>query len=96
MKIKIDLINNGEKNVFFISDTHIRHSNVLKYDKRPFKDVKEMETVIKDNWNSVVGKNDTEFDKNKKIIDVGCMGFNYKPVSYIELINLIDKNAKQI
>jgi calcineurin-like phosphoesterase family protein len=41
-------------NVFFISDFHMGHDNVIKFDKRPFKDVNEMHQTIIDNWNSVV------------------------------------------
>ena len=42
----------------YISDLHIGHGNVLKFDQRPFFTLDEMhETIIK-NWNSVVNKND--------------------------------------
>ena len=47
--------------IFFTSDTHFGHSNIIKYCKRPFKDVIQMnETIIK-NWNNVVKKDDTVF-----------------------------------
>lgn len=47
--------------VFFTADTHFGHSNVIRYDKRPFRDVTEMnETLIK-NWNRVVGPTDTVY-----------------------------------
>lgn len=64
MKIKVD-VSNGN-NVFFTSDTHFFHKNIIKYDKRPFMtdnepDVNLMNETIVNNWNSVVSKKDTVF-----------------------------------
>ena len=59
MRLNIDLTQGKmEKNVFFISDFHMFHSNVLKFDNRPFKDIHEMHHEIETRWNSVVGSND--------------------------------------
>ena len=44
--------------IYFTSDTHFLHANILKYCDRPFKDVNEMNAVLMRNWNSVVGKDD--------------------------------------
>ena len=50
-----DYLNNNT-DVFFTSDHHVGHANVIKFDNRPFADLDEMaETLIK-NWNSVVSK----------------------------------------
>ena len=47
--------------VWFVSDTHFDHENIIKYCNRPFADVNEMnETLIK-NWNNVVKPNDIVF-----------------------------------
>lgn len=44
--------------IFFISDTHFNHTNVIRYCDRPFKMVEEMnETIIK-RWNMMVNKDD--------------------------------------
>lgn len=51
---------NGE-NVFFTSDTHFNHANIIKFCSRPFKDVEEMNETMISNWNKVVGQNDTVF-----------------------------------
>ena len=40
--------------VFFIADTHFGHRNICKY--RPFKDPKEHDELIIENWNKVVTK----------------------------------------
>ena len=47
--------------VFILSDTHFNHSNIIKYCNRPFKSVDEMNDVIINNWNKVVGKDDIVF-----------------------------------
>lgn len=194
MRIIIDLTQGKTKrNVFFTSDFHLFHNNVLRFDNRPFEDVNEMHIAIENGWNEVVGPDDYviymgdlsfarredkasvekliknlngtihyvmgnhdkyeeikkhkkfvsvndyldlfvrfkkegsdevsevmfccmhypiyawnkkhhgsyhihghchlslsegEFHKNNRIIDVGCMGFDYKPVSYLDIIKL--------
>lgn len=58
MRLNIDLTQGKERNVFFTSDFHLFHQNVLKFDKRPFEDVHEMHKVIEERWNEVVGPDD--------------------------------------
>jgi calcineurin-like phosphoesterase family protein len=40
--------------VFFTSDTHFGHTNILKYCDRPFSSTEEMDEEIIRCWNSVV------------------------------------------
>lgn len=47
--------------VFFISDTHFYHNNIIRYCDRPFKDIQEMNETIIRNWNSVVGQDDVVY-----------------------------------
>lgn len=47
-----------KQNIFFISDLHIGHTNVIRYDGRPFADVNEMHIELIKRWNNVVGEND--------------------------------------
>lgn len=44
--------------IFYISDLHLGHGNVIRFDGRPFADLNEMFHTLRDNWNSVVGKDD--------------------------------------
>lgn len=48
-------------NVFFTSDTHFYHDKIRELSDRPFKSVDDMNNKLIENWNSVVGKNDTIF-----------------------------------
>jgi len=45
-------------NQYFFSDPHFNHANIIKYCNRPFSSVEEMNTVIIDNINAVVGPGD--------------------------------------
>jgi calcineurin-like phosphoesterase family protein len=45
--------------VFWTSDFHLNHANIIKYAERPFVSVGEMDDTIIDNTNQMVGVNDT-------------------------------------
>jgi calcineurin-like phosphoesterase family protein len=47
-----------KQNIFFTSDFHIGHHNVIKFDGRPFENVDEMHNTLIERWNSVVTDND--------------------------------------
>ena len=44
--------------VFFTSDLHFGHENVLHFDNRPFSSVEEMDAELVRRWNAKVGKGD--------------------------------------
>lgn len=48
-------------NTFFIADLHFGHTNIIKYESRPFETVEQMDQHIVDMWNSVVKKEDKVF-----------------------------------
>ena len=47
--------------VFFTSDTHFYHGNIIRFCNRPFEDVEMMNETIISNWNNTVGLDDTVF-----------------------------------
>ena len=47
--------------LFFTSDTHFGHRNIIKYCERPFSCIEEMDDALIANWNRVVGKDDIIF-----------------------------------
>lgn len=48
-------------NVFFTSDTHFDHGNIIKYCNRPFANAEEMNETIIERWNHAVRLNDTVY-----------------------------------
>jgi len=47
-----------KRNTYFTSDWHIGHNNCLEFDKRPFKNINHMHTVLINNYNASVKVND--------------------------------------
>lgn len=47
--------------IFFIADTHFGDARILRYEKRPFSSVEEMDEAMIKAWNSLVGEQDTVF-----------------------------------
>ena len=52
---------NLAQNLFFTSDTHFSHTNIIKHCFRPFKTEQDMDERLIHNWNSVVKPNDIVF-----------------------------------
>lgn len=47
--------------IYFTSDLHLGHKNVLKLCNRPFGSIEEMDACLIENWNSRVTNNDTVY-----------------------------------
>lgn len=47
--------------IYFTSDLHLGHGNIIKYCNRPFSGVEEMNEVLIENWNRKVDDNDKIF-----------------------------------
>lgn len=82
-----NLLNLSEPKVWFTSDRHVGHVNILKYCQRPFYYVEEMNQALIDNWNSVVGPNDL-------VYDLGDITMSYKKDKMFEIYSQL--NGKKI
>jgi calcineurin-like phosphoesterase family protein len=47
--------------IFFTSDTHFGHANIIKYCDRPFADANDMNEQLIANWNNVVSPDDVVY-----------------------------------
>lgn len=45
-------------NIFFTSDHHFGHENIIEHCDRPFESLNEMNEMMIEKWNNKVGKND--------------------------------------
>lgn len=69
---------------FYISDTHFGHANILRFDRRPFNSVEEMNAALIKNWNDAVGPND-----NIYILGDFCWG---KSDEWIDILSQLQGN----
>jgi calcineurin-like phosphoesterase family protein len=59
MRLNINLTEGKTiKNVYFTSDWHLFHNNVLKFDKRPYDNVHDMHLDIEEKWNDLITEDD--------------------------------------
>lgn len=47
--------------IYFTSDTHFGHKNIIRFCDRPFSSVEEMDEALVSNWNNRVKSNDTVY-----------------------------------
>lgn len=71
--------------IFFTSDTHFGHKNIIEYEDRPFSSVEEMDKELIKNWNEKISHNDS-------IYILGDFAFCGKE----QALNILDKlNGKK-
>lgn len=70
--------------IFYTSDLHLGHKNIIKYENRPFNSVEEMDIVLIANWNARVNLQD----------DVYILGdFTFKGATQaIKYLNVLNGN----
>ena len=42
--------------IYYIADMHFGHTNVLRFDNRPFSDTAQMDDTLIQNWNERVAE----------------------------------------
>lgn len=47
--------------IYYISDMHFGHRNIIRFDERPFADIEQMNEIIIKNWNERVNNEDTVY-----------------------------------
>lgn len=57
--------------IWFTSDLHLSHFNVIKYSNRPFSSVQQMNEELIKRWNNKVAQNDTIY-----VLGDFCWGWN--------------------
>lgn len=55
--------------IFFTSDTHFGHRNVIKYCNRPFSSVDEMDSFIINQWNKTIQPDDIVYFLGDMVLD---------------------------
>ena len=73
--------------IYYTSDLHFGHKNIIKYENRPFKDIEEMQYELIKRWNNKVKSNDDH------IYILGDFAFKGSNLS-IDHINEIVDNLK--
>lgn len=48
--------------IYFISDMHLNHRNIIRYCNRPFDSIEEMNKTLIDNWNATVTDDDIVYN----------------------------------
>lgn len=68
--------------VYFTSDTHFNHTNILRYCQRPFRNVDDMNEQMIANWNETVSEDDVIFH-----LGDFCLGGAVEWTRILDLLN---------
>lgn len=80
--MKVKYTKEEAEHLFFTSDTHFDHKNIMRYCNRPFSSVEEMNNFLIKRWNVTVGPDDTVFHLG----DV-TFGGNTNLINYVSQLN---------
>ena len=66
--------------IYYTSDLHLGHANVIRHCNRPFAEVTEMDKEFIENWNRIVHRNDTIYIVGDLIFRAKCLPEEYLSV----------------
>lgn len=66
--------------IYYTSDLHLGHANVIRQCNRPFTNAAEMDKVLIENWNQIVHRNDTVYIVGDFIFRAKCAPEEYLSV----------------
>lgn len=100
---KLEIRLEPNQQVWFTSDTHFGHRNVLQFCSRPFNSVSEMQSRLIENWNHVVSDQDIVFhlgdfswwDSNKEIKKL-CSKMNGKQIYLVPGNHDLEKGWREV
>lgn len=75
-------LNIQEQNIFFTSDLHLDHKNIIEYCERPFPSIEDMNLTIETGWNNTISNKDIVF-----ILGDFCFGSKLTWRSYLDNFN---------
>ena len=55
--------------IYYIADMHFGHTNVLRFDNRPFPDTAQMDDTLIQNWNGRVTSDDTVYVLGRGVVE---------------------------
>lgn len=55
-------LDSSKQGIWFVSDLHFGHKNILRFCNRPWNTTEEMDEALINNWNSVIKDNDIVFN----------------------------------
>lgn len=84
---KLNIYLQDIEKVWFTSDPHFGHANIMKFCDRPFESVKDMDEALIHNWNECVTDNDIVFM-------LGDFCWNKTPGNIMKILNQL--NGKRI
>lgn len=73
--------------IFFTADLHLGHENIIKFCKRPFKNIQHMNARLIANWNERVNANDTVYHIGDFAYKTGQQGMHIDPLMYESQLN---------
>jgi len=76
---------NKEKQIWFTSDSHFLHENIIRFSNRPFRDKDHMTEELVRAWNEVVGQDDD-------VYHLGDFALGNKTDEVLRILNRLNGN----